>query len=346
MKLKTDFILLWQFLILLWVAKIPLFCIFFISSLVRKLFTSLHNLLNMIKVASIQIAPIFLNAQLTWSKLSERIIEAASNGAELVTWGETLIPAYPIWVSPSGGAAFNDSDQKKVYSKYWEEAIKLEESKIIDEMKQLAKKLGVMFMGGIAEKEGASIYCTLLTIDQNGEILGRHRKLKPTYEERLVWADGDRKGLKTYDLKGIKVGGLNCWENWLPLARAALHLQGEILHVAVWPGSTKNTEDITRFVALEGRSWVMSTSGLIRPIDFAHLDESEFPMKDILESRSSSWQNGGSMIVNPKGEIVAGPLVDEEGILYADIDPMMVIQERQNLDISGHYSRFDLFNKP
>jgi len=300
----------------------------------------------MIRVAGIQIASVFLDAQKTWKKLEERIIEAKDNGAELVTWGETLIPGYPQWISPSGGAKFEDPDQKKVYAKYWQEAIKLNESNIIDEMKQLAKKLGIMFMGGLAEKEGGSIYCTLLTIGSEGEILGRHRKLKPTYEERLVWADGDRIGLKTHNLKGIKVGGLNCWENWLPLARAALHLQEEILHVAVWPGSTRNTEDITRFIALEGRSWVMSTSGLIRPTDFAHLDEAEFPMKTIMESRSNSWQNGGSMIVNPKGEIVAGPLIDEEGIIYANIDPILAIQERQNFDISGHYSRFDIFNKP
>jgi len=300
----------------------------------------------MIRVAGIQIASVFLDAQKTWKKLEERIIEAKDNGAELVTWGETLIPGYPQWTSPSGGAKFEDPDQKKVYAKYWQEAIKLNESNIIDEMKQLAKKLGIMFMGGLAEKEGGSIYCTLLTIGSEGEILGRHRKLKPTYEERLVWADGDRIGLKTHNLKGIKVGGLNCWENWLPLARAALHLQEEILHVAVWPGSTRNTEDITRFIALEGRSWVMSTSGLIRPTDFAHLDEAEFPMKTIMESRSNSWQNGGSMIVNPKGKIVAGPLIDEEGIIYANIDPILAIQERQNFDISGHYSRFDIFNKP
>jgi nitrilase len=300
----------------------------------------------MIRVAGIQIASVFLDAQKTWKKLEERIIEAKDNGAELVTWGETLIPGYPQWVSPSGGAKFEDPDQKKAYAKYWHEAIKLNESNIIDEMKQLAKKLGIMFMGGLAEKEGGSIYCTLLTIGPEGEILGRHRKLKPTYEERLVWADGDRIGLKTHNLKGIKVGGLNCWENWLPLARVALHLQEEILHVAVWPGSTRNTEDITRFIALEGRSWVMSTSGLIRPTDFAHLDEAEFPMKTIMESRSNSWQNGGSMIVNPKGEIVAGPLIDEEGIIYANIDPILAIQERHNFDISGHYSRFDIFNKP
>jgi nitrilase len=300
----------------------------------------------MIKAASIQIAPVFLNAYRTWKKLEEKIREAKEKGAELVTWGETLIPGYPIWVSPSGGARFNDKDQKKVYSKYWEEAIKLDNSKIIEEMKKLAKETEMMFMGGIAEKDGGSIYCTLLTIGGDGEIKGRHRKLKPTYEERLVWADGDRFGLKTHDLKNFKVGGLNCWENWMPLARVALHLQEEIIHVAVWPGSSKLTEDITRFIALEGRSWVLSTSGLIRSTDFTHLNENVFPMKKIMESRSTSWQNGGSMIVDPKGKVVQGPLIDKEGILYADVDPLIAIQERQNFDISGHYSRFDIFNKP
>ena len=213
-------------------------------------------------------------------------------------------------------------------------------------MRNLAKELKMMFIGGVAEREGGSIYCTLLTIDSNGKFLGRHRKLKPTYEERLVWADGDGKGLKAYPFHGINVGSLNCWENWLPLARAALHLQDEIIHVAVWPGSLGLTQDITRFIALEGRSWVLSTSGLLRPTDFSHLKESEFPMKSVMESQSKNWQNGGSMIVDPAGNIVTGPLVDKEGIIYADVDPLMAIQERQNFDISGHYSRFDIFNKP
>ncbi|MFX0092099.1 MAG: carbon-nitrogen hydrolase family protein [Candidatus Hodarchaeota archaeon] len=300
----------------------------------------------MIRVASIQIAPVFLDAQETWKKLARYIKEAKSHDAELVTWGETLIPGYPIWLSPSGGAKFNDSQQKTVYGKYWQEALKLDKSSIIDEMKTLAKDLKLMLMGGIAEKFGGSVYCTLLTIGQEGEILGRHRKIKPTYEERLVWADGDGLGLKTYPLKDVKVGGLNCWENWLPLARAALHLQEEMIHVAVWPGSLKLTQDISRFIALEGRSWVISSSGLLRPTDFSHLNETEFPMKHIMESHSRSWQTGGSMIVDPKGQIVAGPLVDEEGIIYTDVDPIIAIQERQNLDVSGHYSRFDIFNKP
>ncbi len=300
----------------------------------------------MIRVAGIQISPVFLNAEATWNKLEQFIREAKNNGAEFVTWGETLIPGYPFWLSPAGGARFNDADQKTAYSTYWREAIHLIDSPIVKKMKALAKELDIMLMGGIAEKEGGSIYCTLLTIGSDGEILGRHRKIKPTYEERLVWADGDAVGMKTHPLKNIRVGGLNCWENWLPLARAALHMQEEILHVAVWPGSLRNTEDITRFIALEGRSWVISVSGFLRSADFLHLKESEFPMKETMESQSDILANGGSVIVDPKGKIVAGPLVDEEGIIYADIDPLLVIQERQNFDISGHYSRFDIFNRP
>ena len=209
----------------------------------------------MIHVAAIQIAPVFLNKKETWKKLESYIREAQGEGAELITWGETLIPGYPFWLSPSGGAHFNDSDQKTAYSTYWREALQLDSSPILGKMKSLAGKLDVMLMGGIAEKEGASLYCTLVTISPDGKLLGRHRKIKPTYEERLVWADGDGVGLRTYALKDARVGGLNCWENWLPLARASLHMQGELIHVAVWPGNLRNTEDITRFIALEGRSW-------------------------------------------------------------------------------------------
>lgn len=300
----------------------------------------------MIRVACIQISPVFLDARKTWDKLYGYIEEASANGAELITWGETLIPGYPIWIGPSGGAKFNNPTQKKVYAKYWQEAIHLKDSPIIDEMKEAARKNNIMLMGGILEKESGSVYCTLITIGPDGELLGRHRKIKPTYEERLVWADGDGLGLKTYPLKGTQVGGLNCWENWLPLARAALHLQGEMIHVAVWPGSVELTKDITRFIALEGRSWVLSVSGLVRPEDLSHLTDEEFPMRNQLMAVKGSIQNGGSMIVDPSGKIVAGPLVDEEGILYYDVDPLKAVEERQNLDISGHYSRFDIFNKP
>ncbi|MFX0208480.1 MAG: nitrilase-related carbon-nitrogen hydrolase, partial [Candidatus Hodarchaeota archaeon] len=149
------------------------------------------------KIAAVQIAPVFLDSKSTWRKLAGFINIAADNGASLVTWGETLIPGYPQWLSPSGGAKFNDENQKTAYTTYWEEALTLD-STIITEMCQLAEKRSIMLMGGIAERFSGSTYCTLLSIGTNGEILGCHRKIKSTYEERLVWADGDASGLKVY----------------------------------------------------------------------------------------------------------------------------------------------------
>lgn len=300
----------------------------------------------MVRIAGIQIAPIFLNSKKTWEKLSDYIREACDNDAQLVTWGETLIPGYPFWLSPSGGARWNNSDQKKTYSTYWREALDLSNSKIVSEIKQLARELKITMMGGIAERNSGSIYCTLITINDKGELINRHRKIKPTYEERLVWADGDGIGLKTVPFQGYRIGGLNCWENWIPYARAALHKQDELLHVAVWPGSDGLTKNITKFLALEGRYWVLSVSGLLRTQDFISLSEKEFPVKQFIDLENKIWQNGGTVIANPKGDFVSKPLIEKEAIVYADIDFMNAIEERQNFDYSGHYSRFDIFNEP
>ncbi|MFX0085499.1 MAG: carbon-nitrogen hydrolase family protein [Candidatus Hodarchaeota archaeon] len=300
----------------------------------------------MVRIAGIQIAPIFLNSKKTWEKLSDYIREACDNDAQLVTWGETLIPGYPFWLSPSGGARWNNSDQKKTYSTYWREALDLSNSKIVSEIKQLARELKITMMGGIAERNSGSIYCTLITINDKGELINRHRKIKPTYEERLVWADGDGIGLKTVPFQGYRIGGLNCWENWIPYARAALHKQDELLHVAVWPGSDGLTKNITKFLALEGRYWVFSVSGLLRTQDFISLSEKEFPVKQFIDLENKIWQNGGTVIANPKGDFVSKPLIEKEAIVYADIDFMNAIEERQNFDYSGHYSRFDIFNEP
>lgn len=300
----------------------------------------------MVYVAGIQIAPIFLNSQKTWEKLSDYIREAHDNEAQLVTWGETLIPGYPFWLSPSGGAQWDNADQKRAYRSYWREALDLENSQILSEMKKLARELEIMVMGGIAEKSSGSTYATLITIDENGELINRHRKIKPTYEERLVWGDGDGLGLKTVPFKGYSIGGLNCWENWIPYARAALHRQNELLHVAVWPGSDGNTRDITKFLALEGRYWVLSVSGLLRTQDFIDLPEKEFPVKKLLNLEKEFWQNGGTVFADPKGNFIHEPLIKKEGVIYAEIDFLTAIEERQNFDYSGHYSRFDIFNEP
>jgi nitrilase len=166
-----------------------------------------------------------------------------------------------------------------------------------------------------------------------------HRKLVPTYEERLTWSPGDGHGLRTHRLGTFTVGGLNCWENWLPLARAALYGQGEDLHVAVWPGGVHNTQDITRFIAREARSYVLSVSGLMRISDIPD----DTPHRSAIRSNNSEiFANGGSCIAAPDGSWVVEPIVGEEKLIVATIDHQRVREERQNFDPAGHYSRPDV----
>ena len=217
------------------------------------------------------------------------------------------------------------------------------ESGELDNIRKLAKEYRIAIYLGMIERPqdrgGHSIYCSLVYIDQNGHIKSVHRKLQPTYDERLTWAPGDGNGLQVHSLKQFTVGGLNCWENWMPLPRAALYGQGENLHIAVWPGSTYNTKDITRFIARESRSYVISVSSLMKKEDFPtstpHLDK-------ILENAPEVLANGGSCIAGPDGEWLLEPVIDKEGLLYHTLDFNRVYEERQNFDPVGHYSRPDI----
>mgnify|MGYP001574617370 FL=1 len=286
-------------------------------------------------------SPVFLDKSASWEKLKTLILEAVGEGARVITWGETLIPGYPVWMGLTDSARWDNPDQKRAYATYVRESVSFDGS-IVAEMRKISSEHGVMLMGGILEGGGSSVFATLLTIGFEGEILGRHRKIKPTFDERLLWADGDTEGLRVYETPEGRIGGLNCWENWIPLTRAALHQEGEMIHVAVWPGSYSLTKDITRFMALEGRSWILSACGVYRGEDFGHLSLDDFPMRDEM-MKVGGIHSGGSLIANPIGEIIAGPLPDyEEGILYADVDRRTVLEERQNFDYSGHYSRPDL----
>jgi nitrilase len=189
------------------------------------------------------------------------------------------------------------------------------------------------------DRGGHSLYCSLVYIDVDGAIGSVHRKLQPTYEERLTWAAGDGHGLRVHDLGPFRAGGLNCFENWMPLSRAALYAQGEDLHVAVWPGSLHNTHDVTRFIAQEGRSYVISASGLMRPQDFRGSD----PILTRMMSESSGLlANGGSAIAAPDGSFLVAPVVDREALIIAKLDHAHVRRERQNFDLAGHYGRPDI----
>ncbi|GMN09904.1 carbon-nitrogen hydrolase family protein [Croceitalea sp. MTPC9] len=297
---------------------------------------------NLLNVALAQIAPVWLDKKATIAKVETAIIEAAENGSELVVFGEALLPGYPFWLAYTDGAAWDLKVNKEMHAHYVRNSIQIELGEL-DSVRQLAKEHAIAIYLGIMERAkdrgGHSLYCSLVYINEQGEIKSVHRKLQPTYDERLTWAPGDGNGLKVHPLKQFTVGGLNCWENWMPLPRTALYGQGENLHIAVWPGNLNNTKDITRFIARESRSYVISVSSMMTKNDFPdntpHLDK-------ILGKVPETLGNGGSCIAGPDGEWLVEPVVNKEGLIYHILDFNRIYEERQNFDAVGHYSRPDV----
>jgi nitrilase len=297
---------------------------------------------NELKVALAQISPIWLDKNATLEKIEATITEAAQNKTELLVFGEALLPGYPFWLALTNGAAWDSKINKELHAHYARNAIQIETGEL-DAICKLAKTHGLGIYLGIIERAkdrgGHSLYCSLVFIDQKGAIKSVHRKLQPTYDERLTWSSGDGNGLQVHSLKQFTVGGLNCWENWMPLPRTALYAQGENLHIAVWPGSEHNTKDITRFIARESRSYVISVASLMRKEDFPkdtpYLDE-------ILKKAPDVLANGGSCIAGPDGEWLIEPVLNKEGLIYYSLDFNRVYEERQNFDPVGHYSRPDI----
>lgn len=295
-----------------------------------------------LKVGLAQIAPIWLNRELTLEKILEYTNAAGEAGCSLVAFGEAVLPGYPFWLERTNAAEFNSPLQKEIHAHYLANAVQVEAGHL-DALCKTAQQHHLAVMLGCIERPedrgGHSLYASLVYVDPYGTIQAVHRKLMPTYEERLTWSPGDGHGLRVHRLGPFTVGGLNCWENWMPLARAALYGQGEDLHVAVWPGGEHNTRDITRFMAVEARSYVISVSGLMRgsdiPDDTPHRSEIKVEMSDILA-------NGGSCIAAPDGSWIVEPVVDEERLILASINHKRVREERQNFDPAGHYSRPDV----
>lgn len=293
-------------------------------------------------VAAAQIAPVWLDRARTTSKIVASMHEAAAGGAQLVTFGEALLPGYPFWLERTDGARFESPFQKELHAHYLDQAVQVEAGHLAP-ICEAASSLSLATVLGVIERPldrgGHSVYASLVYIGADGVIGSVHRKLMPTYEERLTWSPGDGHGLRTHRLGAFTVGGLNCWENWMPLPRAALYAQGEDLHVAIWPGGLHNTHDLTRFLAKEGRSYVISVSGLMRRSDVPE----GVPQRDVLmQSLPETMANGGSCIAAPDGSWVVEPVVGEEQMLIATLDHRRVREERQNFDPAGHYARPDV----
>lgn len=297
-----------------------------------------------LRVGIAQIAPVWLDRTQTTVKILSSMQQAASEAVEILAFGEALLPGYPFWVDATDGAKFESPLQKELFAHYAHEAVCIERGDL-SAILEKAKELQMMVILGCVEcptgRGGHSLYCSLVTISTQGEILSVHRKLMPTFEERLVWSIGDGHGLKTHPYKSFTIGSLNCWENWLPLVRSALYGQGEDVHIAVWPGGERNTRDITRFLALESRSYILSASGLLRLEDIpTHIPHSNLLREAFAEHPLVA--DGGSCIAAPDGSWLIEPSVGEERCIVATLDHAFIRRERQNLDISGHYSRPDV----
>jgi nitrilase len=302
----------------------------------------MENQSDGLTVGLAQIAPVWLDRQQTLAKTEDYLCRAAEQSCQLVAFGEALVPGYPWWFERTGGAVFDSPVHKDLHAHYMQNSVQIQAGHLKGVCALARENRMAVYLGCIERAEdrgGHSLYCSLVYIDPLGEIGSVHRKLMPTYEERLTWSPGDGHGLRVHRLGAFTVGGLNCWENWMPLARAALYGQGENLHVAVWPGGLHNTELITQFMAREGRSFVLSVSGLTRPGDIPQ----GTPHKEaIVKDAPEFMANGGSCLAGPDGGWIIEPVVGEERLLVARLDHAMVRRERQTFDPVGHYSRPDV----
>ena len=299
---------------------------------------------SVLKIALAQIAPVWLNREKTLEKIVQWSSDAADRRAKLVVFGEALLPGYPFWLDRLNGATFNSQVQKFIHAHYTDQAVNIEEGHLNPLCKVAKEKKISMYLGIIERPEdrgGHSLYCSMVFINQSGEIKSVHRKLMPTYEERLSWSPGDGHGLVTHKVPPFTVGGLNCWENWMPLARAAMYAQGEDLHVTIWPGNKRNTDQLIPVIAQESRSYVVGVSGIFRsrdiPTDFPYAEE-------MRKATTSTLADGGSCLAAPDGTWVVEPVMNEEKLIVAEIDHQKVREERQNFDPSGHYSRPDVLS--
>ena len=293
------------------------------------------------KVAAAQLSPIFLDKEKTVEKACKAILEAGENGANLIVFPEAYISGYPdwIWLIPNSKGA----ELSELYLKLVENAISVPDEST-KKLCESAKKAGINVVIGMHERNNesssASLFNSLLFIDDKGTILGKHRKLIPTGGERLIWSQGDGSTLQSYDTSTGKIAGLICWENFMPLARNAIYELGtQILVSPTWDKSP-NWMQTMQHVAREGGLFVISACMALKMDDIP----GEYEFKK-LYPEGREWINvGNSAIIAPNGQFLAGPLEAEEGILYADIDLDQIIKAKRMFDVVGHYSRPDVFS--
>jgi nitrilase len=297
------------------------------------------------RVAIAQSAPVFLDKQASLGKALALVRQAAKRDARLVVFGESWLPGYPAWLDVCPGAAlWENASAKQVFAKFRNDSITVPGNEV-DALCEAARDLEIAIVIGASERVDAgpgngTLYNSLLTISEDGQLRNHHRKLVPTYTERLVWGNGDGRGLDAVPTSVGRVGGLICWEHWMPLARMAMHNSGEQIHVAVWPTVHELHQLASRHYAFEGRCFVLAV-GLMMSAD-------DLP-RELCEGAASrlgdrQWiESGGSAVIGPDSNYIVPPVFDREELIVADLDLTHIDWESMTLDVSGHYARPDVF---
>ncbi len=297
---------------------------------------------DLIPVAVVQAAPVLFDREATVKKTCDLIDEAASKGARVILFPEAFIPVYPRGLTFGTAVGSRKEEGRYTWQRYWENAIDVPgvETEIIGEaVKEASAYLAI----GVIEKDstfsGGTLYCTLLYFSPDGILLGKHRKLKPTAAERLIWGEGDGSTLPVFNTPYGVIGGLICWENYMPLARMAMYGKGVEIYMAPTADQRDSWHATMRHIGLEGRCFVLGCN--------QYVDKSMYPTDLIgiedLKDQPDIICRGGSTIISPMGGVLAGPLYDKEGILYADLDRGEIARSKMDFDVVGQYARPDVF---
>ncbi|MFA5621147.1 MAG: carbon-nitrogen hydrolase family protein [Thermovirgaceae bacterium] len=290
-----------------------------------------------VRVAVVQAAPVIMDRRGTLEKALDLMEACGKENAKIVVFPEAFIPAYPRGLTFGAVVGSRSPEGRKDFRRYFENSVEVP-SDTTAALGEAAKKYGAFLVMGVIEREGGTLYCTVLYFGPDGRLLGKHRKLKPTASERLIWGEGDGSTLTVVDTPYGKMGGLVCWENYMPLARAAIYGKGTTIYLAPTADSREEWQASMRHIALEGRCFVLSVNQYVHksmyPEDLACYAD--------LEGQPEIMCPGGSAIIGPLGQYLAGPVRDREEILFADLDMGLIAESRYDFDVVGHYARPDV----
>jgi len=291
-----------------------------------------------VRVSLIQSSPVLFNRAETIKKVESLALQAAKENTDLILFPEAFIPAYPRGLTFGTKIGSRSEQGRAAWAKYTENSVAVP-SPSTDLLGKIAKKAASYLVIGVVEKgKTGTLYCSLLYFDSGGKLVGKHRKLKPTAAERIIWGEGDGTDLDVYDTDLGKIGGLICWENYMPLARMALFRQGIEIYLAPTADMRDSWQASMRHIATEGRCFVLSCNQFVTKGEYPQLPGEDFSVLPDVVCR------GGSVVVDPLGNVIAGPAFDHETILTATLDMNLITRAKMDFDAAGHYARDDVFN--